>query len=198
MTPNTQLFVGLSNGHVYQFNLAMLIERGPSIASTDLMNDYLLLRVTPESPLLEIHVIDLKGKSQSALTELELVKETSKQSSESLPEDEASPKPSSVMSSGSSVVSVNTSKRMAAIGKAEYRQQDNPHFIISVSVTGINVILSGFNVKLFSKEFKEVNVIRSEIIQSHSKYKYIQKESEGLGYSSMLCIRCCLSLFGLE
>lgn len=170
MTPNTQLFVGLSNGHVYQFNLALLVEKGPSIAATDLMNDYLLLRVTPETDLLEMHIIDLKGKSQLALSELELVKENTQHSTDSLsPEDETSPKPSSVLSSSSSVVSANTSKRMAAIGKAEYRQQENPHFIICISLTGINVVLSGFNVKLFSKEFKEVTVIRGEIIHSHSK-----------------------------
>lgn len=175
MTPNTQLFVGLSNGHVYQFNLAMLVEKGPSIASTDLMNDYLLLRLTPETPLLEMHVIDLKGKSQLALTELELVKENSQNSTESLPEDEASPKPSSVVSSSSSVVSANTSKRMAAIGKAEYRQQENPHFIVCISLTGINVVLSGFNVKLYSKEFKDVTIVRSEIIQSHSKCAHKKK-----------------------
>lgn len=170
MTPTTQLFVGLSNGHIYQFNLAMLVEKGPSIAATDLMNDYLLLRVTPETDLLEIHIIDLKGKSQLSTSELELVKESTQSSAESLPEDEASPKPSSVVSSNSSVVSANApSKRMAAIGKAEYRQQENPHFIICVSLAGINVVLSGFNVKLFSKEFKDVKVIRSEVIHSHSK-----------------------------
>ncbi|KAI9273991.1 WD40-repeat-containing domain protein [Helicostylum pulchrum] len=132
MTPTTQLFVGLSNGHVYQFNLSLLIEKGPSIASTDLMNDYLTLRLTPDTPLLEMLIIDLKGKSQLALNILEptLSKENSHHSTDSVPDDESSPKPSSIVSSSSgSAVSANTSKRMAAIGKAEYRHQDKPHLI---------------------------------------------------------------------
>lgn len=169
MTATTQLFVGLNNGHVYQFNLALLVERGPSIAATDIINDYLSLRVTPETTLLDMHVIDLKGKSQNATVELftPLSKESSQHSSESV-EDEMSPKPSSITSSNS-VVSNNTSKRMVAIGKAEYRHQDNPHFLVYISLTGVSTVLSGFNVKLFVKEFKDFTVVRSEIVNSHSK-----------------------------
>lgn len=176
MTPTTQLFVGLSNGHVYQFDLSLLVEKGPSIAATDLINEYLTLRVIPETTLIDMHVIDLKGKSQQATTEMiaPLTKESSHHSSESV-DDELSPKPSSIVSSSSSVASNSTSKRMAAIGKAEYRHQDNPHFIVCVSLTGVCIVLSGFNVKLFAREFKEFTVVRSEIVQSHSKLYQIMR-----------------------
>jgi hypothetical protein len=175
MTTTTQLFVGLSNGHVYQFNLSLLIERGPSIAATDIMNDYLSLRVIPSTPLLDMLIIDLKGKSQLAIVELlsgSLSKQNSQHSStaESVVEDELSPKPSSIVSNNSSVASNNSaSKRMAAIGKAEYRQQENPHFIVCISLTGISIVLSGFNVKLFSREFKDFTIVRGEIVESHRK-----------------------------
>lgn len=176
MTPTTQLFVGLSNGHVYQFDLSLLVEKGPSIASTDLMNEYLTLRVIPDTTLIDMHIIDLKGKSQQATTELTvpapLTKESSHHSSESA-EDELSPKPSSIVSNNSSVSSNSTSKRMAAIGKAEYRHQDNPHLIVCVSLTGVSIVLSGFNVRLFGREFKEFTVVRSEIVQSHSKSLFL-------------------------
>lgn len=187
MTTATQLFVGLSNGHVYQFNLALLVERGPSIAVTELMNDYLSLHVIPSTPLLDMFIVDLKGKSQLAIVEIQdtFSKESSHHSAESTSvvdenNEISSPKPSSIKSSTSSVASTGNvpSKRMAAIGKAEYRHQDNPHLIVCVSLTGISVVLSGFNVKLFSKEFKDFTVVRGEIVESHSNVYYQFLENE--------------------
>lgn len=186
MTTTTQLFVGLSNGHVYQFNLALLVERGPSVAATELMNDYLSMRVIPTTLLLDLFVIDLKGKSQLAIVELEttLSKESSHHSAdttassvdnhENCSEAVSSPKPTSVRSNRSRSSSVSSagaapSKRMAAIGRAEYRHQENPHLIVSISLTGVSVSLSGYNVKLFSKEFKDFTIVRGEIIDSHRK-----------------------------
>jgi hypothetical protein len=189
----THLFVGLSNGHVYQFNLALL-EKGVIIPSEGL-NEYLSLRTTPTAPLIDIHVIDLKGKSQTALTEellpptatteeeassattkkAALTKEISKHSTDTIAEEELSPKPSSIASSSassgvSSTTTPNvTSKRMAAIGKAEYRYQENPHLVVCISSKSINVYLSGYNVKLFSKEIaKDIKIVRGEIIEAHS------------------------------
>ena len=170
MTPTTQLFVGLSNGHVYQFPLALLIERGPSIASTEMMNEYLSLRVIPNTILLDMHVVDIQGATHQTSvieTEAPLSKTVSHHSTES-GDDELSPKPSSVISN-SSAASSSPSKRMAAIGKAEYRHQENPHFIVCISSTSINTVLSGFNVKLFSKEFKDFTVVRGEIVKSHGR-----------------------------
>jgi hypothetical protein len=197
MIITTQLFVGLSNGHVYQFSLALL-EKGVTIPSEGL-NEYLSLRATPAATLVDLHVIDLKGKSQTALTEelpsptttveqesaslaatakkSALTKENSKHPTDSTAatvEDESSPKPASIASStASSAVSSTstniTSKRMAAIGKAEYRHQENPHLIVCISSKGINIVLSGYNVKLFSKEIpKDVTIVRGEIVEAHS------------------------------
>lgn len=194
MLVTTHLFVGLSNGHVYRFSLTLL-EKGITIPSEGL-NEYLSFRAT-SSPLVDLLVIDLKGKSQTALTEeylsspiktteeelsssstttaASLTKEISTHSTDSnvatSVEDGTSPKPSSIVSTNTSstISSTNiTSKRMAAIGKAEYRHQENPHLIICISSNSINVVLSGYNVKLFSKEVaKDSKIVRGEIVEAH-------------------------------
>ncbi|RCH91005.1 hypothetical protein CU098_005479 [Rhizopus stolonifer] len=56
---------------------------------------------------------------------------------------------------------------MAALGKPEYRYQDVPHFIICISSAVVSVYLSGFNVKLFSREFGGVSIVQSEIVKKH-------------------------------
>lgn len=182
MAISTQLYVGLINGHVYQFNLSTLDKFTP-----ETLNEYFSMRINPPGPLSDMHIIDLKGASQSALTQYfeeeqqqQQQKKPSRQPSQhssNHSDDEASPKPSSIISNGSSVATTNTSsnnnnvpsKRMAAIGKGEYRQQEHPHLKICISINSVQVFLSGFNVKLFTREFPATaaKIIRGQVVKSH-------------------------------
>lgn len=185
LTQTAQLFVGLSNGHVYQFDLVTLLEKGLAITQENL-NDYLSFQLN--APILDMHIIDLQGNSQAAITPAipkddasspsssvhrkksnSLSKENSHQSSDSTAstEEQPSPKPSNGSNNGSQP----PSKRMAAIGKGEYKQQENPHFIVIASPQSVSVYLSGYNVKLFYKQLitKEAQVVRSQVIKHGGK-----------------------------
>lgn len=178
MAISTQLYVGLSNGHIYQFNLATLDKVTP-----ETLNEHLSMRVIPSGPVLDMHMIDLKGVSQSALSQRveeeqqKLSKQPSHHSS-SNSDEEASPKPSSIISNSSSVATSTTSssnnkdvpsKRMAAIGKGEYRQQEHPHLHVCISTYSVHIFLSGFNVKLFAREFNvnAAKIVRGQVVHSH-------------------------------
>ncbi|KAK4514310.1 uncharacterized protein ATC70_001902 [Mucor velutinosus] len=180
MAISTQLYVGLSNGHIYQFNLATLDKVTP-----ETLNEHLSMRVVPSGPVLDMHMIDLKGVSQSALSQhvKEEQQKLSKQpsyNSSSTSDEETSPKPSSIISNSSSVATSATattsssnkdmpSKRMAAIGKGEYRQQEHPHLHVCISTYSVHIFLSGFNVKLFAREFNvnAAKIIRGQVVHSH-------------------------------
>ncbi|KAI9484263.1 MAG: hypothetical protein EXX96DRAFT_537532 [Benjaminiella poitrasii] len=134
----TQLYVSLSNGHVYSFDLS-LIRKG--------------LKVTREN--LNTH---LAFKLDSQLSD----------PSASVP-DGQSPFATDLNCAGN-ITDHNTSKRMAAIGKADYRHQENPHMIIFVSINCVNIYLSGFNIKLYSKEViqnQETKIVRGQIVSSN-------------------------------
>jgi hypothetical protein len=204
----TQLYVGLSNGHVYQFDLTSL-EQGLTVTQEKL-GDYLTLQMTTFAPVSEIHIIDLKGNSQAATAPFvevhesppptpikkstALSKESSRQSSDSGETEEATPKTASIASNNSNTAPTNVpSKRMAAIGKGEYKQQESPHFIITVSPHSISVFLSGYNVRLFFKQLsKETEVIRSEIIKSNGKW--LQEKHSELYSNSLILESTCLCL----
>ncbi|CEP12483.1 hypothetical protein [Parasitella parasitica] len=177
MAISTQLYVGLSNGHVYQFNLSTLHK-----VTAGTLNEYLSLRMIPSGPLIDMYMIDLNGNSQSASTQYvqeghqqKLAKQPSHHPSNES-EDEVSPKPSSIISNSSSTTTSNTSsvnnsnvpsKRMAAIGKGEYRQQEHPHFSICITDNSIQIFLSGYNVKLFAREFAaSPKIVRSQVVKS--------------------------------
>lgn len=182
MKATPQLFICLSNGHTYQFSVLLLL----SGISIDNLGAHLCLQAS--NNFTNMHIIDLKGETQLAISEkieeedeIEALRKTELQkenSQHSLPSDHTedaivSSTATSITSNNSSSISFTnmTSKRMMAFGKPEYRQQDNPHFIICVSSTAVHVYLSGFNVKLFSKVFKEVTIAQSEIVQKHSKWE---------------------------
>ncbi|CAO3690059.1 unnamed protein product [Rhizopus stolonifer] len=170
-----QLFICLSNGHVYQFSVLLLL----SGVSIDNLGTHLCIYAS--ASLLNLHVVDFMGEPQLAISEIiqdedeheipkrmDLQKENSHHSlpSDSIEEPVLSPATPSIKSSNSSGVSF-TSKRMAALGKPEYRYQDVPHFIVCVSSAAASVYLSGFNVKLFSREFGDVSIVQSEIVKKH-------------------------------
>ncbi|KAI8984676.1 hypothetical protein BDF20DRAFT_816536 [Mycotypha africana] len=67
---------------------------------------------------------------------------------------------SSSVSSSSTVIS----KRMIAIGKGEYQRQQNPHLLICTSTRSISVFMTGYNIKLVSKELNETSIVHSEVI----------------------------------
>ncbi|KAI8987109.1 hypothetical protein BDB01DRAFT_719971 [Pilobolus umbonatus] len=172
MSISTQLFVGLGNGHVYQFN-ASSFEK--TVITQENINDYLAFSLHPSGPILQTFAVNLKGESQEAIKILSkpleqhqlpeeeakaLSKESSQNSSSSEKEDQI-PKPNT---NTQIPLYKDTSKRMAAIGKAEYRYQDDPHLIIFVTKTTAQVMLSGYNVKLFSKEFRDEHILQSQII----------------------------------
>ncbi|OAC99139.1 hypothetical protein MUCCIDRAFT_84089 [Mucor lusitanicus CBS 277.49] len=178
MAISTQLYAGLSNGHIYQFNLATLDKVTP-----ETLNEHLSMRVIPGGPVLDMHMIDLQGASQVALSQhseeeqQKLSKQPSHHSSNAS-DEETSPKPSSIVSNSSSVATSTTtgsskdmpSKRMAAIGKGEYRQQEHPHLHVCISTHSVHIFLSGFNVKLFAREFNATSaakIIRGQVVHSH-------------------------------
>lgn len=181
-----QLFICLGNGHVYQFSMLLLL----SSVSIDDIRQHLCIKASP--PLLNMHVIDLKGAVQVTISDkiIEeedvanrsdiITKEHSPVSPEISDDTSSSQKAASTISTGSSSLSLSniSSKRIAALGKVEYRQQDNPHFIICVSAHVINVYLSGFNVKLYSRELKEFSIVQSEIVQNYSKCIKEKEERE--------------------
>ena len=68
MEISTQIFVGLSNGHIYQFDLFCLIDRGMSLlTSCDKLNDYKVLHL--HSGLQNMSAVDLSGSLLSSSTE---------------------------------------------------------------------------------------------------------------------------------
>ncbi|KAI9245254.1 hypothetical protein BY458DRAFT_529000 [Sporodiniella umbellata] len=165
------LFICLSNGHVYQFSVLLLL----SGVSIDNMSTHLCIYAS--ASLLDLKIIDINGEEKSATSEVisedDEVETQNDNSQHPLPSDTvdentvsfSSP---SIKSTNSSGVSF-TSKRMAALGKSEYRQQDNPHFVICVSSLAVNVYLSGFGIKLFNREFKDSEIVQSQIVQKHSQ-----------------------------
>ncbi|CAO0796932.1 unnamed protein product [Mucor circinelloides] len=179
MAISTQLYVGLSNGHIYQFNLSTLDKVTP-----ETLNEHLSMRMIPSGPVLDMHIIDLAGVPQSALSQYvheeqkKLSKQPSHHSSHNS-DEETSPKPSSIISNSSSVATSTTSssannkdvpsKRMAAIGKGEYRQQEHPHLNVCISTNSVQVFLSGYNVKLFAREFNVNNakIIQGQVVSWH-------------------------------
>lgn len=195
-----QLFICLGNGHIYQFSILLLL----SSVSIDDIRQHLCIKASP--PLLNMHVIDLKGTLQVTISDkiIEeeedvvsrsdiITKEHSPVSHEISDDTSSSQKAASTISTGSSGLSLSniSSKRIAALGKAEYRQQDNPHFIICVSAHAVNVYLAGFNVKLYSREFKEFSIVQSEIVQNYSKCikeKEIRERKLTLNIASSSCL----------
>ncbi|CEI89980.1 hypothetical protein RMCBS344292_04316 [Rhizopus microsporus] len=188
-----QLFICLGNGHIYQFSILLLL----SSVSIDDIRQHLCIKASP--PLLNMHVIDLKGTLQVTISDkiIEeeedivsrsdiITKEHSPVSHEISDDTSSSQKAASTISTGSSGLSLSniSSKRIAALGKAEYRQQDNPHFIICVSAHAVNVYLAGFNVKLYSREFKEFSIVQSEIVQNYTSSSCL---SLVCGHGKLLC-----------
>jgi hypothetical protein len=187
MAISTQLIVGLSNGHVYQFDLLNLMK--PQHQQTEPS-----VKLQPAVSVLETHIIDLKGNSQIAIhTELKEPPEvpvksplsrtpTTKTKSSTSSSQGNSPESSTdelnTRQRAASVSSVGSnSKRMVAIGKSDYRQQENPHFIIYTCPTAVQIVLAGFNVKLFNRVFKDIQIIKTQVVQSFGKGSMLFKEA---------------------
>ncbi|KAI7897520.1 uncharacterized protein BX663DRAFT_533788 [Cokeromyces recurvatus] len=149
-----------------------------------------------------MHIIDLQQK-KSVVAFDEIVSEEDNLVPIKKTDTSTSSIESSVSSSDDQVTSSNSTnytltKRIAAIGKADYRHQENPHLIIFVSTTGINVCLSGCNIKLFSKDFNqntEVKILKGEIVTSNNSVCLCLLSSNGkLSFYSLPTLETMLEM----